>query len=204
VRNERARIASELHDIVGHALSVMVVQAAAGQRLVDRAPSAARESLGAIAESAREGRADLQRLLDLLAGSDTGPPDLALVDEIVSRAARSGLRVTCRFEGDQGEVSPALAHVAFRVVQESVTNALRYAPGSAVRVLVRGESGGRSLTVRVENDRAPAQPRPDLVGTGRGLRGLRDRVLEAGGTFLAGPTTDGGWRVEARLSGHAG
>ena len=201
VRNERARIASELHDIVGHALSVMVVQAAAGQRLVDRKPDAARASLEAIADSARQGRADLQRLIQLLSGSDVGPPDLALVDEIVSSAARSGLQVTCRFEGDRDGVGETAAHMAFRVVQESLTNALRHAPGSAVRVLVRGDDDGRSLTVRVENDQARAGARSDLVGTGRGLAGLRERVLAAGGVFAAGPTTEGGWQVQAQLVG---
>jgi signal transduction histidine kinase len=200
VRNERARIASELHDIVGHALSVMVVQAAAGQRLVDRKPEAARASLEAIADSARQGRADLQRLIQLLTGSDVAAPDLALVDEIVSSAARSGLQVTCRFEGDRDAVGETAAHMAFRVVQESLTNALRHAPGSAVRVLVRGEDG-RSLTVRVENDQARAGARTDLVGTGRGLAGLRERVLEAGGAFAAGPTSEGGWLVQAHLGG---
>jgi signal transduction histidine kinase len=199
VRNERARIASELHDIVGHALSVMVVQAAAGQRLVDRKPEAARASLEAIADSARQGRADLARLIQLLTGSDVATPDLALVDEIVSSAARSGLQVTCRFEGDRDGVGEPAAHMAFRVVQESLTNALRHAPGSAVRVLVRGDDDGRSLTVRVENDQASAGPRNDLVGTGRGLAGLRERVLAAGGAFVAGPTTEGGWRVQAQL-----
>ncbi|HEY0815263.1 MAG TPA: histidine kinase [Pseudonocardia sp.] len=203
VRNERARIAAELHDIVGHALSVMVVQAAAGQRLVERKPDAARASLAAIADSARQGRADLQRLIQLLTGNDVSSPDLALVDEIVSSAARSGLPVTCRFEGDPDGVGDA-AHVAFRVVQESLTNALRHAPGSAVRVLVRGADDGRSLTVRVENDKARAGAHSDLVGTGRGLAGLRERVLAAGGAFAAGPTTGGGWRVQAQFHGLAG
>lgn len=204
VRNERARIAAELHDIVGHALSVMVVQAAAGQRLATRDPDAARASLEAIAESARQGRADLQRLVDLLGGADvpvsaTGAGDLGLVDEVVARAARSGLDVTCRFEGDRDVIEPGRAHLAFRVVQESLTNALRHAPGSVVRVLVRGESGGRCLVVRVENDSAPSAARNDLTGGGNGLQGLRERVLDVGGFFAAGPSGEGGWRVEARL-----
>ena len=202
VGNERARIASELHDIVGHALSVMVVQAAAGQRLIERQPTAARQSLEAIAESARQGRADLQRLVELLAGTDVRAPDLALVDEVVARAARSGLRVSCRFEGDREGVDAEAGHVAFRVVQESLTNALRYAPGADVRILVRGEPDGRSLTVRVEND-AGAAARRDRLGSQRGLAGLRERVAEFGGRFDAGPTPDGGWRVHAQLRGRA-
>jgi signal transduction histidine kinase len=198
VGNERARIASELHDIVGHALSVMVVQAAAGQRLVERKPAAVRSSLEAIAASARQGRADLQRLIELLAGSDVAAPDLALVDEIVAQAARSGLRVTCRFEGDRDGVDARAAHVAFRVVQEGVTNALRYAPGAAVRILVRAEPDGRRLTVRVRND-AGSGARGDLSGSGRGLIGLRERVAELGGRFQAGPAPAGGWQIEAEL-----
>jgi signal transduction histidine kinase len=199
VRNERARIASELHDIVGHALSVMVVQAAAGQRLAPHSPQAAAESLGVIAESARQGRADLQRLIDLLAGTEVASPDLSLIDEVVNQAARSGLRVTCRLEGASDGLQAEAAHAAFRVVQESLTNALRHAPGAEVRVLIRSEAGGRAVTVRVEND-AATHSATNLAGTGRGLIGLRERVLALGGTFSAGPAPAGGWTVEAQLA----
>jgi signal transduction histidine kinase len=196
VRHERARIASELHDIVGHAISVMVIQAAAGQRLVDTEPDRARTALAAIAESARQGRDDLARLVELLSGAEVAGPDLSMIDEVVTRAAAGGLDVSCRFAGDRDRVPAAVAHVAFRVVQESLTNALRYAPGAAVRVLL--SESGRDLTVRVENDE-PIQPRPGLTGTGRGLAGLRERVQAAGGRLGAGPTPDGGWLVEATL-----
>ena len=197
MRHERARIAAELHDIVGHAISVMIIQAAAGQRLVDHDPERAKETFAAIAESARQGRADLQRLVELLGGTEVGGPDLALIEEVVTRAARSGLDVSCRFEGDPLVAGPT-AHIAFRVVQESLTNALRYAPGAAVRVLVSGAGGG--LTVHVENDGATREG-PGLSGTGRGLTGLRERVQQQGGQLLAGPTPRGGWLVEARLPG---
>lgn len=196
LRHERARIASELHDIIGHAISVMVIQAAAGQRLVGRDQARAEQAFAAIAESARQGREDLHRLVELLGGTETSGPDLTLIDEVVTRAARSGLDVSCRFEGGHDAVAPGTAHIAFRVVQESLTNALRYAPGAAVRVLVNGS--GTGLTVRVENDRS-VQERLNLAGTGRGLTGLRERVQELGGQLLAGPTPHGGWRVEATL-----
>ncbi|MFD0516611.1 sensor histidine kinase [Paractinoplanes durhamensis] len=200
LRHERARIAAELHDIIGHAISVMIIQAAAGQRLVDRDPERARQAFEAIAESARQGRGDLQRLVDLLGGTEVGGPDLALIDEVVTRAARSGLDVSCRFEGSRDGVAAPVAHLAFRVVQESLTNALRHAPGSAVRVTVSGAE--RVLTVRVEND--PAGPdRSGLPGTGRGLTGLRERIQEQGGQLAAGPTGDGGWLVRARLTATA-
>jgi signal transduction histidine kinase len=196
VRNERARIAAELHDIIGHSLSVMVVQAAAGQRLVQQDPAAGQEVLGVIAESARQGRADLHRLVELLGGQEVAGPDLSLIDEMVARAARSGLQVTCRFEGDRDGVPAPLAGVAFRVVREALTNALRHAPGAPVSVLLRGE--GRSLEVRVDNE-ASTTAAPGIIGTGQGLRGLRDRVEELGGRFSAGATNEGGWAVEALL-----
>jgi signal transduction histidine kinase len=199
VRNERARIASELHDIVGHALSVMVVQAAAGQRLAPHSPGAAAESLAAIAESARQGRADLQRLIDLLAGTEVASPDLSLIDEMVDQAARSGLRVSCRLEGSRDGLRSEVAHAAFRVVQESLTNALRHAPGAEVRVLVRSAADGRAVTVQVENDAAP-RCAPSIPGTGRGLIGLRERVMDLGGAFSAGPGPTGGWAVQAELA----
>ncbi len=203
LRHERGRIASELHDIVGHAISVMVIQAAAGQRLVDADPARARDAFAAISESARQGSQDLERLVELLGGdpgSVAGEPDLSLVDEVVTRAARSGLSVTCRFEGDRDRVPAPAARLAFRVVQESLTNALRHAPGSEVHIVIRVNEADRGLAVRVENDGAP--PRESaLVGTGRGLVGLRERVQSLGGQFNAGRTDQGGWAVEALFPG---
>ncbi|MEP6798643.1 MAG: histidine kinase, partial [Lapillicoccus sp.] len=199
LRHERVRIASELHDIVGHAISVMVIQAAAGQRLVDADPARATEAFVAISESARQGTKDLERLLELLGGSQGGGSDLSLVDEVVTRAGRSGLNVTCRFEGgDRDHVPEPVAHLAFRVVQESLTNALRYAPGADVRIVISVDETERRLAVRVENDRAARIDVP-LAGTGRGLVGLRERIQTLGGQFSAGTTGVGGWAVEARL-----
>jgi signal transduction histidine kinase len=201
LRHERARIASELHDVVGHAVSVMVIQAAAGQRLVDADPARAKEALAAISESARQGSRDLERLVELLTGSEgdvAGVPDLSVVDEVVARACRSGLNVTCRFEGDRDRVPEPVAHLAFRVVQESLTNALRYAPGAEVHIVVRVDEDDRDLAVRVENDHATEHD-ARLAGTGRGLVGLQERIRTLGGQLSAGPTHAGGWAVEARL-----
>jgi signal transduction histidine kinase len=201
LRHERARIASELHDIVGHAISVMVIQAAAGQRLVDADPARAKEAFAAISESARQGTKDLERLIELLGGTPDDPgggPDLSLVHEVVTRAGGSGLNVTCRFEGDRDQVPQPMAHLAFRVVQESLTNALRYAPGADVRIVISVDEAERGLAVRVENDGVVQNDAP-LTGTGRGLVGLRERIQTLGGQFNAGATGMGGWAVEARL-----
>jgi len=160
----------------------------------------AKEAFAAISESARQGTKDLERLLDLLDDRQVGRPDLAMVEEVVARAGRSGLNITCRFEGHRDGVCEPVAHLAFRVVQESLTNALRYAPGADVRIVISLDETGRRLAVRVENDRA-AQTDAPVAGTGRGLVGLRERIQALGGQFHAGATSAGGWAVEAHLPG---
>ena len=179
----------------------MVIQAAAGQRLVDVDPERARLAFAAISESARQGSKDLERLVHLLGGraSEGGAAaDLELLDEVVSRAARSGLKVSCRFEGDREHVPDRVAHLAFRVVQEGLTNALRHAPGAEVAVVISVDERGRRLGVRVENALATTAGGV-LAGTGRGLIGLRERIQSAGGQLTAGTTPPGGWAVEAQL-----
>ena len=134
--------------------------------------------------------------MELLDGGAVVAPDVPLIDEVVSRAARSGIAVTCRFEGDCGSIPAPTAHAMFRVVQEGLTNAIRHAPGAAVRILVC--SDGRHVTVRVVNDPPAAAP-AQLGGTGHGLPGLRERVQRLDGALVAGALPDGGWSLEARL-----
>jgi signal transduction histidine kinase len=201
VRYERARIASELHDIVAHAISVMVVQASAGQRLADD-PEARAGTFEAIAGAARQAEQDMGRLVALLSDEDAiGPaPDLTLVEELVARAAGSGLDVTLRLEGERDGLPAFVGETAYHVVQEGLTNALRYAAGATVQVRVRGDR--EALLVEVAN--LPTRTETALVGagTGHGLQGLRERVTACGGTLDAGPTPGGGWRLAARLPRH--
>jgi len=140
VRYERARIASELHDIVAHAISVMVVQAGAGQRIAAVDPELTGETFEAIAGAARQAERDMHQLVALLADDDAigHAPDLTLVEELVARAAGSGLDVTLRLEGSREGLPAVAVHTAYRVVRESLTNALRYASGAPVHVLVLG------------------------------------------------------------------
>ena len=149
VRYERARIASELHDIVAHAISVMVVQATAGQRLVAHDAELTAETFANLASAARQAEADLGRLVALLGDEDAigAAPDLSLVEELVAHAAGSGLDVTLRLGGDREGLPPRVAETAYRVVQEGLTNALRYAAGSAVRVVVGGDTGSLEVLV---------------------------------------------------------
>jgi signal transduction histidine kinase len=200
VRYERARIASELHDIVAHALSVMVVQAGAGQRLAARDPQLTAQAFEAIAGAARQAEEDMGRLVALLSDEDaTGPaPDVALVEELVARAAGSGLDVSLRLEGEREGWPSGHTELAYRLVQEGLTNALRYASGASVRVLVRG--GREAFEVEVRNGAATsAEPALAGAGTGNGLRGLRERVGACGGSLHAGPAPGGGWVLSARL-----
>jgi signal transduction histidine kinase len=198
VRYERARIAAELHDVVAHAISVMVVQASAGQRLAIRDPARTAETFDVIATAARHAQSDLDRLADLLAQDATpdGGADLGLVRTIVDTARGSGLPVTLRVSGDTSGVPDAVAHAALRVVQEGVTNALRYAPGAVVEVAVQARPSALELSIINGQSTAPA---PLGLGSGRGLTGLRERVGACGGTLDAGPDGQGGWGVRARI-----
>jgi signal transduction histidine kinase len=199
VRYERARIAAELHDIVAHAISVMVVQASAGQRLAHVDPVLTAETFRTIAGAARQAEDDMGRLVALLGDEDAprDAPDLALVQELVARAAGSGLDVTLRLEGPLDDVPAPTAATAYRVVQESLTNALRYAAGAQVVVRVRG--GAQALDVEVRNGATRAEEGLRDAGTGNGLAGLRERVDACGGTLRAGRQPDGGWLVAARI-----
>jgi signal transduction histidine kinase len=199
VRFERARIASELHDIVAHAISVMVVQAGAGQRIAAIDPELTGETFGAIAGAARQAERDMTQLVALLADDEAigHAPDLTLVEELVARAAGSGLDVTLRLEGSREGLPAPAVQTAYHVVRESLTNALRYASGAPVHVRVRDGAG--AIEVDVVNDAAEDAQALVGLGTGSGLRGLRERVGACGGRLEAGPREDGGWRVAARI-----
>ena len=199
VRYERARIARELHDIVAHGVSVMVIQASAGRRLAATDPALAAEAFDSIGEAARQAEAEISRLVELLGdrphpGSADG---LQLIDELVARAAATGLQVTCRFTGSAG-LSPAISETAYRLIQESLTNALKHAPGAPVGITIRARAG--DITISVVNGPAAAAPSGlERTGGSRGLAGLRERAAACGGDLTAGPASDGGWEVLARL-----
>jgi len=206
VRYERSRIAADLHDLVGHALSLMVVQAGAGQRAARDREDDARAALRHAGEAAREARTEMRAVAGLLAEDAPAgvPGDLDPVGEVVRRARQAGIDVTYRLSGtggtggDGGAVGAgnAAAAAAGRIVTEALTNALKHAPGAPVAVDVRASGG--SLEVTIEN--GPAQgTESELggVGGGHGLAGLRDRAAAAGGRLSAGPAEGGGWRVHA-------
>jgi signal transduction histidine kinase len=200
VRYERARIARDLHDIIAHNISMIVVQAGAGRRLVETGTGQADESLAFIAGAARDALDEVGQLVELLANQPRAddPPGLAMLGELVRRASSAGLSVTCQLVGDWEQVSPGVSDSAYRIVQESLTNALKHAPGAPVRIVIN--AAGDRLEVQVSNA-APARV-PDNVaryGGGHGLAGMQQRVASANGRFEAGPAPGGGWRVAATL-----
>jgi signal transduction histidine kinase len=201
VRYERARIARELHDIVAHCVSVMVIQAGAGQRLTAVDPSLAAEAFDSIGEVAQQAEAEIGRLLDLLDATGQQHGDgLRLIGELVTRAAAAGLAVSCRFSGSSDGLPARASDAAYRVVQESLTNALRHAPGAPVDVVVAGAEAGEYVEIHVRNGPAAGPPSGlERSGGGRGLTGMRERVTACGGVLDAGPAEDGGWLVAARL-----
>lgn len=199
VRYERARIASELHDIVAHAISVMVVQASAGQRLASRDPAATAEAFEAIADAAHQAEREMGLLVGLLADEapERGGGDLDRVGQLVARACGSGLDVRLTLEGDHEGLSPGAARAAYRLVQEGLTNALRYASGAPVTVRLADD--GDALVVEVSNGAAPGEPSLADAGTGNGLRGLAERLDAVGGALEAGPLAGGGWLLRGRM-----
>ena len=200
VRYERGRIARELHDIVAHCVSVMVIQASAGGRLTATDPALAAEAFDSIGEAARQAEAEIGRLVDLLDhDSQLGGADgIGLIGELVARAGATGLAVSCRFTGPAGGLPARASDAAYRVVQESLTNAFKHAPGAPVDIVIEGTSG--HVEIDVLNGPATGPPSGlEQAGGGRGLTGMRERVAACGGEVSAGPADGGGWRVLARL-----
>jgi len=200
VRYERARIARELHDIVAHCVSVMVIQASAGQRLTATDPALAAEAFDSIGEVAQQAEAEISRLLDLLGATSEqrGAGGMRLIGELVTRASAAGLAVSCRFSGSADDLPAPAADAAYRVVQESLTNALKHAPGAPVDIVISGAVAHVEIGVR-NGPPAGSPSGLERSGGGRGLTGMRERVAACGGELEAGPLADGGWQVLARL-----
>lgn len=196
---ERARIARELHDVVTHHVTAMVVQTEAARYLTD-SPERLEESLSTVSDTGRRAISDLRHLLDVLNPDHTVPVSNEKLLCVVERTRRAGQPVEFSEEGVPAASRGSADLVAHRVVQESLTNALKYAHGSPTTVRVRHLP--QEITVNVRTDRSgPSGVSAD--GSGRGLVGLRERVEVLGGDFAAGPHADGGFTVHARIPAHA-
>ncbi len=200
VRYERARIARDLHDIIAHNLSMIVVQAGAGRRALGSDPAIVTRALRHIEGGAQRAELEIAQFVDLLADDTTEARrgGLRALDELVRRATASGLSLSYIPSGEPDDVSPELADAAFHVAQEGLTNALKHAPGAPIRIAVRA-TGGR-ISLLIENGPAgPSRSGLEEAGGRHGIAGLRDRVAALGGDVRAGPAPDGGWRLTAEV-----
>ena len=200
---ERSRIARELHDVLAHNLSVMVVQASGAQRIVDRNPEQAAEVAELIQRTGREALAEIRHLFGAVRhgeGEDlSGPPSIARVDELARRARAAGLGVELRVLGDPVELPAGIDLTAYRIVQEALTNALKHAGSARASVTVSYEPNEVALSI--EDDGEGARDGYELgdAGGGHGLVGMRERAALYGGLVQAGRRSGGGFAVRARL-----
>ncbi len=206
VIEERSRIARELHDVIAHGVSLMGVQAAAAEQMLDSDPERARESLRSVQHAAREAIAELRRLLGVLRELDDQPsrlpqPRLAELDSLLEHVRAGGLAVELTREGPRSPLPAGIELSAYRIVQEALTNALKHGGPARARVWVRRHP--HELDIEVV-DEGGAQPHVAAAGDGHGLVGMRERVALYGGTLEAGPRSAGGYAVRARLPLEAG
>jgi signal transduction histidine kinase len=219
VASERARIARELHDVVAHHVSMMVVQAEAGPVAVEHDPARAAVAFEAIAATGRQALAEMRRLLGMLRGEEEDAPSLAPqpglaeVPSLVEQVGRAGLQVELVVEGTEAALPPGIDLSAYRIVQEALTNAVRHGGDGRARVVVR--YGEHDLELQIHNGveppsaaAGPFRPADSPVGDrqirrsgrpGRGLLGMKERVALFGGELQAGPGPDGGFTVDARI-----
>jgi signal transduction histidine kinase len=200
VAEERARIARELHDVIGHEVTVIALQADAAAAALAKAPERAAAPIEAIRRSAAEALAEMRRVVGMLRAAeeeDLRPqPGLDDVSELVEQSRAAGARVELTLRPPEQPTHASVELAAYRLVQEALTNARRHAPGAPVDVRVVGDDG--AVLVEVVNSSAGVVPAP-RVGSGFGLAGMRERVRMLGGRLDAGPTDAGGYALTARL-----
>jgi signal transduction histidine kinase len=206
VTEERRRIARELHDVVAHSVSVMVVQSGAARRVLDDEPDRAVVALTEVERSGRQALSELRRLLGLMRDGEESAavrepqPTLAGLDDLIGRARDAGLSVELRQEGEPFPLPMGCDLAAYRVVQESLTNALQHAgDGARAKVLLRWSDDQLELDISDTGQGLTAAV-PDHDGPlGQGLVGMRERVALCGGNLQAGPRPGGGFRVHATI-----
>ncbi|MEW9547265.1 sensor histidine kinase [Nonomuraea sp. NPDC050783] len=194
---ERLTMAQELHDVLAHNISLIHVQASTALHLIDDHPEQARTALATIKTASKEVLGEMRSVLNVLREGAPRSPTAGLdrLDELVELVGRSGLKVELERAGPR-PLPPAVERAAYRIVQECLTNAARYAPGAAVTV--RLEYGERELAIRVSDTGATGPAVLSGSGGGNGIPGMRERAAALGGTLVAGPSGPG-FQVEARL-----
>ncbi|MFI0371997.1 sensor histidine kinase [Actinomadura sp. 1N219] len=201
---ERARIARELHDVVAHNVSVIVVQADGASYAIETDVGRARQALETISSTGRLALAEMRRLLGVLRENDDAgvfapQPGVAQIDELVEQVRASGIPVTFEVDGTPAVMSEGRQLTVFRIVQEALTNTLKHG-GPRAAVSIRLRYAGDALEIRVDDDGRGAAAPDD--GRGHGLAGMRERVAVYGGSVRAAPRPGGGFEVVARIPVH--
>jgi signal transduction histidine kinase len=204
ISDERTRIARELHDVVAHSVSVMVIQTAAARRLAGQDRKAAREALRSVASCGRDALSEMRRMVGVLHRGDLdltgamGGPGLAQLHTLAERARASGLPVDVHIEGEPRPLSATLDLVAFRVVQEALTNVIKHA--GPARASVRVAYTARALELEVvDTGRGPGTVEAGPEAVGHGLVGMQERLAHYGGELRTGRCRGGGFQVRARV-----
>jgi signal transduction histidine kinase len=198
---ERLRIARDLHDVLGHNISLISVQAGVALHLMEQQPEQARVALSVIRDASKDALRELRSVLDVLRQVNEEPPrspslGLASLGDLVARASEAGLRVHTEVSGDLGGLPASVDSTAFRIVQEALTNVMRHSGQASASVRVIRD--GQELTLRIDNEVGSEASR-DGIGRGQGILGMQERATALGGVVEAGPRPDGGFRVCARL-----
>lgn len=198
--DERARIARELHDVISHDVSLMVLQASV-ERRVHGGDDSAMQTLANIESTGREALVELRRMLGVLRRTDDAPlspqPGLAQLPDLIEQATAAGLPVHLVLDGEPVALPAGLDIAAYRIVQESLTNAAKHAAGATVTATIRYTEG--ALDIDITDDGSPDPTRRPLPSGGHGLVGMQERVSLFGGSLEAAPAAHGGFRVRARL-----
>jgi signal transduction histidine kinase len=202
VNEERARLARELHDSVGHALNVVVLHAGAAQRIIEKKPELAVEALESIETAGRQALGDIERMLGILRAPDEAAqidvtPGMGQLETLCAQVREAGLPVDVTVEGEARPLPSSLDLTGYRIVQEALTNALKHAGKAHAQVRVAYEPA--ALAIEVLDDGKGVSPSAAAAGGGRGLLGMRERVATFRGELEAGPRTGGGFGVRARL-----
>ncbi|OLZ54174.1 sensor histidine kinase [Amycolatopsis keratiniphila] len=210
VAEERTRIARELHDVLAHSVSVIVINAEGAKLMRDKDPEVVDRTLDTIGKAGRDALAELRRLLEVLHAGEAArspQPTVAELRDLVAQVSASGRDVDLQVTGDAEGLPPSAALQAYRIVQESLTNMIKHAPGDASgQVEIDFGHGGHRRNVRIEvtNTGGSEPVAPRLPSSGRGIAGMTQRVEMFHGTLDTGPTRDGGYRVAANLVVEAG
>ena len=202
---ERTRIARELHDVVAHSVSVMVIQTAAARRVAALDREAAREALASVESCGRDALIEMRRMVGVLRHGDVelagvAAPGLGQVGELATRARAAGLPVELRIDGEHGPLPPGLDLVAFRVVQEALTNAIKHAgPAHAVVHITFSDAALELVVADTGRGPQPSDEQEPGGAVGHGLVGMRERLALYGGELQAGRRRGGGFEVRARI-----